>query len=81
MTEQLTDEQLNSVTGGNNPYQLFYNGQSLTMTSTVAQICQQHPELQGKLGILYGMVADKTLNELCEQYGESFVQGLINANS
>lgn len=78
---------LNEVCGGagaeNGSYQLYYNGEALPMGATVAQMCNKYPEIniKDKLGAFYYLFATKTLNDLCEEYGQETIQGLINSNS
>lgn len=80
---QLTEKDLETVNGGAGvgSYQLTYKGQNLPMNSTISSLCVTYPELKEALGDMYNQVANYTLNFLCMMFGESTIQGLIDANT
>ena len=75
--------ELSSAVGGSDSqtYQLYYKGEPLPMDSTVKELTAKISNLKSMLGIFFRSVENKTLNQLCESFGQEWIQDLIDKNS
>ena len=89
ISAKLSDESLNNVVGGvdegdETTYKLTYMGEDLPMDSTLAELSKTYSQLTKykSMLVMYGMgyLWNMTLNELCEKFGQEFIQNLIDSS-